>query len=287
MTAGYDLDAVRRYYDRNSETFVARGQAGSAGALHRAVWGPGVENRWQAFRHVEDRIADLLRQLPPAHGATKVVDLGCGVGASLCYLASRLPIQGVGVTLSTVQVRLARERIDAAGFADRLRIVEGDYADQGLDIEPSDLAYAIESFVHGPAPDRFFAAAARCLRPGGLLVVCDDVRRTSTEPAATRTIDTFCKGWHVNALLSREEIVKLAVRAGFSHEGTVDLSADLELHRPRDRAVRWLLGPLSWLPLHRTRFGYLQGGTALQTCLSRGWIGYDFIRFRRQEGTAQ
>jgi len=279
--ARFDQAEVRKYYDRHSENFVSRGQEGSEGALHRAVWGPGVENRWQAFRHVEDRLADLIRRLPPSHDSSTVVDLGCGVGASLCYLAKQLPVRGVGVTLSPVQVRLASERINAAGLADRVRVVEGDYADDRLGVGPADLAYAIESFVHGPSPERFFAACARIVRPGGLLVICDDVRRAGGGDAAQRTVDSFCRGWHVNALLTREEILAHAGRAGFAHEGTDDLSSHLELHRPRDRAVRWLLAPFVWVPLHWTRFGYLQGGTALQTCLSRGWIGYDFIRFRR------
>jgi len=27
---------------------------------------------------------------------------------------------------------------------------------------------------------------------------------------------------------------------------------------------------------------HVMGGTALQTCLVRGWIGYDLVRFRRK-----
>ncbi len=282
MTARFDLAAVRRYYDRHSEAFVARGQEGSDGALHRAVWAPGVTTRRAAFHYVEDRILEVLRQWPVASGAPAVVDLGCGVGASLCYLAGRLPIRGTGVTLSPVQVRLARERIQSAGVADRLRIVEADYSDADLDLGPVDLAYAIESFVHGAEPESFFAAAARLVRPAGLLVICDDVRRRTTDPSAARAIDTFCRGWHVNALSTAGEIRILAERAGFAHESTTDLTPHLELNRPRDRVVRWLLAPFGRLPLHTTRFGYLQGGTALQACLTRGWIGYDFMLFRRR-----
>ena len=57
-----------------------------------------------------------------------VVDLGCGVGASLCYLAGLLPITGTGVTLSPVQVQAARERITSAGLSDRVTCIEGDGA---------------------------------------------------------------------------------------------------------------------------------------------------------------
>src|SRR5882672_5713288 len=108
---------IRRYYDRNTSAFVALGQAGSVGAIHRAVWGPGVVSRHEAFRYVEDRIAEHIRRLPPAREAPHVVDLGCGVGASLCYLAGQVPMTGTGITLSPVQARFAEERIRQAGLS--------------------------------------------------------------------------------------------------------------------------------------------------------------------------
>lgn len=37
----------------------------------------------------------------------------------------------------------------------------------------------------------------------------------------------------------------------------------------------------SYRPLGDSRFDYLTGASALQECLARGWIGYDFIVFRR------
>src|SRR3954454_6951048 len=94
----FDTDQVGRYYDRNTPSFVALGQGGSVGAIHRAVWGPGTTTREQAFHFVEDRIAAVVRGVGSAVGPPHVVDLGCGVGASLCYLAAMLPITGTGVT---------------------------------------------------------------------------------------------------------------------------------------------------------------------------------------------
>ena len=42
-----------------------------------------------------------------------------------------------------------------------------------------------------------------------------------------------------------------------------------------------LLALFGLLPLDETRCGYLAGGSALQTCIERGWIGYDVALFRR------
>lgn len=272
---------IRAYYDRHTRAFLRYGQGGGAGVIHRAVWGPGVTTRTQAFHYVDDLIKDQIAGQTTAL-IPHVVDLGCGVGATLCYLAGQLPtIRGTGVTLSPLQARIAGERIRAAGLADRLTCIEGDYTDLPAGIPPADLAYAIESFVHGPSPDRFFAEAARLVRPGGRLVIVDDVRRADAGPEAARVIDRFRQGWRVNTLLDPQELHAAAARAGFALESTIDLTPMLELRRTRDRAIGMLAAVLGFLRPGRGRFGNLTGGHALQQCLARGWIGYDFTVFRR------
>jgi cyclopropane fatty-acyl-phospholipid synthase-like methyltransferase len=273
---------IRRYYDRNTAAFVALGQGGSAGAIHRAVRGPGVHSSEEAFRYVEDQIEDHLRRLPPDTSRPHLVDLGCGVGASLCYLAKRLPgIRGTGITLSPVQVRFAEERIEQMGLSDRVACIEGDYGDLPASVAPADLAYAIESFVHGADPARFFAQCRQLIRPGGLLVICDDFKRPTDDPAARHAIEQFKRGWHINPLLDRGELQELARGAGFAHDSTVDLSSYLELNRPRDRAIKMLIYFTEWVPVLWSRLDHLVGGSALQKCLERGWIGYDLAVFRR------
>jgi cyclopropane fatty-acyl-phospholipid synthase-like methyltransferase len=273
---------IRRYYDRNTAAFVALGQGGSVGAIHRAVWGPGVRTSEEAFRYVEDQIAERLRHLPLEIDRPHVVDLGCGVGASLCYLAERLPgLRGTGITLSPVQARFAEKRVQQAGLSDRVTCLEGDYADVPASVSPADLAYAIESFVHGPDPSRFFAQCRQLMRPGGLLMICDDVKRPTDDPAARRAIERFKRGWHINTLIDRSELQTLAREAGFEHDSTVDLSSYLELNRPRDRAIEVLISLTGWVPVLWSRLDHLVGGSALQQCLGRGWIGYDLAVFRR------
>ena len=280
-TPRFGTAQVRRYYDRHTSAFIRFGQGGAGGAIHRAVWGPGVETRARAFHYVDDQIAALVRSLSGSSDRPHVVDLGCGVGASLCYLAERLPIRGTGITLSPVQARLAAQRIRDAALSDRVTCIEGDYCDLPSGVGQADLAYAIESFVHGPAPDRFFAECRRLLRPGGLLVICDDVRRSTASAAAGRAIDRFCRGWHINTLLHQDELRALARTAGFEHQSTVDLSSALEMRRARDRAISVLAAVAGWLPFGTGRLDYLLGGSALQECLARGWIGYDLTVFRR------
>lgn len=274
-----DLDAVRRFYDRNTAAFVTLGQGHDIGAIHRAVWGPGVTTEAGAFHFVEDAIAKALRGLA-APDPLHVVDLGCGIGASLTYLAGLVPLRGTGVTLSPVQVQAATSRIAQLGLSDRVRVIEGSYT--ALPLDTADAAYAIESFVHGPDAARFFAEAARVIRPGGLLAVCDDFVRPSDAPSARRTLARFCRGWHVHSLVTVATLHRLADDAGFTHLSTTDLTPWLQLGRPRDVLIDLLLPLVGWLPLQDTRLGHLDGGRALQRALKRGWLGYDLVLFTRR-----
>lgn len=271
-------EAVRQYYDRKTLGFVTLGQGANLGAIHRAVWGPGVTTRDQAFHYVEDRIAELVRNDTRFQ---HIVDLGCGVGASLQYLAGQLPITGTGITVSSVQARLASRRIAESGLSGRVACIEGDYSNLPADVRQADLAFAIESFVHAPDARQFFAQCARLIRSGGLLVICDDFRRASHDADAERAIGEFCAGWRVNSLVTSAELQMLARDAGFVHERTTDLSSFLEIHRTRDRLISAFLGVVAWLPVVTERLGDLTGGRALQRCLARGWVGYDLAVFQR------
>lgn len=276
--ARFDAADIRRYYDRHSAAFVRFGQGG--GSIHRAVWGPDTQTRDDAFHYVDAQIATLVQQCVSQSSDVHIVDLGCGVGASLCYLAERLPIRGTGITLSPVQAAMARRRIAERDLSGRVECVEGDYCDLPSNIAPADLAYAIESFVHGPDPERFFEQSRRLVKRGGLLVICDDVRKGVTSPGATRVINEFTKGWHINTLLERNTLVNMAREAGFGHDSTVDLTPLLEINRVRDWAIAGCVALLKRLPFKNDRYDYVIGGDALQTCLTKGWIGYELNVFR-------
>jgi cyclopropane fatty-acyl-phospholipid synthase-like methyltransferase len=271
---------VRSYYDSNTHAFVRHGQGGDLGAIHRAVWAPGATTREQAFRHVERLIASEIDALALERQAD-VIDLGCGIGASLTYLATQREIRGTGVTLSPVQARIGRERAATLHLADRVQIVEGDYNALPVDRESMDVAYAIESFVHGPSPSRFFAEAARVLRPGGRLIVCDDVLIGSGRGESERTVAQFKRGWHVNSLLHAAQWRDLAGAAGLAHLATIDLTPHLEVGRLRDRLIGLLVSVVRGMPGVPLRLSPLIGGAALQRAISNGWIAYHCATFRR------
>lgn len=286
MTASPDVDRVKRFYDENTSLFLSLGQ-GTEGTIHRAVWGPGVAKRVHAMAYVDGLILDRLRALPLDAAMPRVADLGCGVCGSLCRMAKVLPLRGVGVTISQEQVSLARRRIEAQSLAGSIECIKADFCALPPGLGPVDLAFSIEAFVHAPSGDDYFRECARLIRPGGLLIVCDDFisdARFAQGHRASRWIDRFRRGWVASNVGTEGEANDKAARAGFTHVETIDLTPYLEIQRPRDYAAGVLMRTLGWLPIENNYWLMLYGGHALQICLRRGWMKHAFVVWRRDAG---
>lgn len=285
MSASLEVDRVKRFYDENTSLFLSLGQ-GTEGTIHRAVWGPGVESRVHAMAYVDGLILERLRALQPGTGdVPRVADLGCGVCASLCRMAKVLPLRGLGVTISEEQVTLSRQRIEAQALAGSIECIKGDFCALPPDLGRVDLAFSIEAFVHAPSGDDYFRECARLIRPGGMLIVCDDfVSDGHWGQRASRWIDRFRRGWVASNLGTEAEANERAARAGFSHVETIDLTPYLEIRRARDYAAGVLMRTLGWLPIENSYWLMLYGGHALQIGLKRGWMKHAFVVWRRDAG---
>lgn len=285
MAVRFDGAQVRRFYDENTRLFLSLGQ-GTEGTIHRAVWGPGVEDRAEAMAYVDRLILERLERLSGVAeaGALGVADLGCGVCASLCRMAKRRPISGLGITISDTQAALAARRIESEGLASSVQCLKADFCELPPGLPRVDLAFSIEAFVHASSGAAFFRESARLVRPGGYLIVCDDfvaAAHLREQAAPRRWIERFGKGWVAGNLETEDEARGLARTAGFTHVETLDLSPYLEIRRPRDYLVGGLMRCLGWLPVKDSYWSMLYGGHAAQICLKRGWIKHLFMVWQR------
>ena len=160
-----------------------------------------------------------------------------------------------------------------------VRFAAADFTALPADLTGFDLAFAIEAFVHADPAAAFFAGAARALRPGGALVIIDDVRTGDRDDPA---LEDFRAGWHAPSVLGVDTIEALAAEAGLVAVASQDLSGLQRLGRPRDRLIR------AAQPLLRRMTGWsswaqsLVGGDALQYCHRAGLLQYRLLRFERR-----
>ncbi|QQA44904.1 SAM-dependent methyltransferase [Pelagovum pacificum] len=114
----------------------------------------------------------------------RVLDIGCGWGGMALTLARDYGASVVGVTLSEEQHRIATERAEAAGLADRIDIRLEDYRNvEG----PFDRIVSVGMFEHvGAAQFRtYFDKVAKLLAPHGVALI--HTIGSSAPPRATST----------------------------------------------------------------------------------------------------
>ena len=147
----------------------------------------------------------LVRLNPDQIAEPRLLDLGCGLGATLRSFARRLPhAHLLGLTRVPWQVERANALNDAAGCGERVRVIQGDYEDTGLPRGRYDGAYALESSCHAHGADKgaLLEEAHALLRPGGRLVVADGFLASDRFASALqrRIYSKLCECWVIEEL---------------------------------------------------------------------------------------
>jgi cyclopropane fatty-acyl-phospholipid synthase-like methyltransferase len=150
-----------------------------------------------------------------------LLDLGCGLGATLRSFARRLPhARLLGLTRVPWQVRHAQALNDAAGCGERVRVIEGDYEDTMMPAGSYDGAYALESSCHAHGADKsaLLGEAHRLLRPGGRLVVADGFLGSDRFVSALqqRIYRKLCECWVIEELAQLDLFTARLEQLGFT-----------------------------------------------------------------------
>jgi len=203
-TAYNDKTKVRDHYDRASPYYRALwGEH-----LHHGYWIRGDETKEVAQLQLVEHLAEVAG-IPPG---ARILDAGCGFGASSIYLAEKYEAEATGITISPVQVEMANAA--AANANSRAKFLLMD-AEELIFDHPFDVIWSVESISHYPHRERFFAGAARLLKPGGTLALIDWFRKENLTAAEykkfiqpiekgmlveLRTMDEYAKLLEVNGL---------------------------------------------------------------------------------------
>ncbi|TPW27281.1 SAM-dependent methyltransferase [Pararhizobium mangrovi] len=158
---GSDKAAITHHYDVSNafyRLFLDERMVYSCGYF--TDWANDIDT---AQRDKLDHICRKLRLKP----GERFLDVGCGWGALLIHAAKHYGVTATGVSLSEAQTALARERIEAEGLSDRIRIHVGSYTE--LDGKFDKIA-SVGMFEHvGIANHQtYFDAIRKRLAPDGI-----------------------------------------------------------------------------------------------------------------------
>ncbi len=196
-----------------------------------SAWSPGFNMHFGYFRAganpfdreamLEQMNAEVLARLQvEGLDQPRLLDLGCGLGATLRNFARRIPHASLtGVTRVPWQVEHARALNDSAGCNDRVSVVEGDYEHNALPDAAYDGVYALESSCHARGADKavLLREAYRLLRRGGRLVVADGFLGSSRPLTGLqqRIYSKLCECWVIQELAPLPLFLARLAQTGF------------------------------------------------------------------------
>ncbi|ALZ19633.2 TPA: class I SAM-dependent methyltransferase [Pseudomonas aeruginosa] len=117
-----------------------------------------------------NKLEHICRKLRLQRGE-RLLDIGCGWGALVCWAAREHGVRAHGITLSQQQLEYARERIRSEGLQDLVTVELRDYRDlEGTAV--FDKVSSIGMFEHVGLANlaAYYAVVQRVLRPGGLFL---------------------------------------------------------------------------------------------------------------------
>lgn len=166
-----DKVKVREHYDRISPYYHSLwGEH-----IHHGYWISGDESKETAQVQLIEHLAQSAG-IPPG---ARILDIGCGFGASSLYLARKYGAEATGITISPVQVEMANKAAAIAGENAKFLLMDAEAMtfDQSFDV-----VWSVESISHYQDIPKFFASAAKLLRPGGTVAITDWFKRKGLTP---------------------------------------------------------------------------------------------------------
>ena len=156
-----------------------------ASPYYRSMWGDHIHHGYwirgdESKETAQIQLIEHLAQLANIKTGLRILDIGCGFGGSSLYLTKKYGVNSTGITISPVQVQMAKEAAAKTNLDASFLLMD---AEDMQFAQPFDLLWSVESISHYHDPRRFFASAVKFLKPGGHFALTDWFRKEDISPA--------------------------------------------------------------------------------------------------------
>lgn len=173
MTHAYTERDVEDFFDQTLRNYL--GFWDSDGVLHTGYFSDDSDSDYRA---AAERTSAVLAADAGIDRSSYVLDVGCGCGNFLTYLAERFDCRGEGLDLSAERIKFAQRRL--ADGERKLRIGFRHGSVTRLPFEPGTFSHVVSQDALFLVPDkpRSHAEMHRVLQPGGILAFSDFLQPT-------------------------------------------------------------------------------------------------------------
>ncbi len=274
MTDPAYKDRIRDFYDLVSPYF--RELWGEH--LHDGLYERGDETKEEAQ---DQLVAHLARSAEIPRGA-RGLDIGCGMGATSVWLAKHLACRMTGVTLSAVQVDVARALAKREGVDAEFHVMD---AEAMTFAETFDFVWMLGVLGHMGDQRAFLASTPKLLRAGGRFVLADWILGEGVSARDRKTyVEPVLDGMLMPEIATLRSYVEWFGENGYRVLDARDIAE--KTRRTWDEGVRLSQVP-SLYRIARARgrdaVALLRAIRGMRTAMAKGLIGYGVVIAEKRE----
>lgn len=240
MAKEIDNRIIEQYYDNNQFLYSF---LWSRNALHYGFWGKETKSISEAILNTNRFVGKCL----DIKKDDVILDAGCGVGGTSIYLTQKYKVKVRGITLSDVQIKIARKNASKTGVSHLVEFSYQDFTETNFEDNSFTKIFGIESICHANNKLDFLKEAFRLLKSEGKIVVVDAflIKKVMGEKER-KAYENFLMGWTVPNLSSKEGFEKDLKEAGFKNINFYDKSKHVKKSSKRMYLLSVVAYPITW-----------------------------------------
>jgi len=216
------LQKVKEYYKETDKSYQHWGME-EIYAFHHGFWDENTKSHIESLANMNRVLAEKLKIKP----GDKILDAGCGVGASAIWLAKNYDVEVTGITISELQCEKAKIFAKKEGLSDRVKFYVQDFQKPEFNNTSFDIIWILESLCHGEDKGKFIRETYRLLKKGGKLIAAEYFL-TKPYPKLNAIgkwlVDRWLKSWCLPNLWTAEEFKNYAEKVGFKNIEIIDIT---------------------------------------------------------------
>lgn len=210
-------DKVRKHYDLVSPYYHSLWGL----HIHHGYWQTGKESKDEA----QENLTKLLIQKAGVEKNSKILDVGCGIGGSSIYLAKKLNASVTGITISPIQVEMAKELAKREEVGVDFQVMD---AENMKFNNKFDVIWSIETLSHLNDQKSFFNKASEQLSVDGKFAIIDWFEKEGlTMEQKEKFIEPIKKGMLTPNMKTLNDYKSFIEDAGLEMVEIQDISANV------------------------------------------------------------
>jgi len=214
---------IKEYYEQSDSSYQHWGGEGVYN-IHYGFWDGKTRSHVEALNNMNRVLAEKLKIKP----GDKILDAGCGVGASAIWLAKNYDVEVTGITISEFQCEKAKNFAKKEGLSGRVKFYIQDFNKTNFPDKIFDIVWGLESICYAEKKGKFIREAYRILKNNGKLIVADGfIKKDNLSRLDKFFLNNWIKKWAVPSLAKIGDFQKDLDEAGLKNIEFQDITKNI------------------------------------------------------------